>query len=145
MNCRASLLVLVVFAISASAFAPAPIYRDRPKAETKKPLAEQMIGRWESVDDKNIVVVTKDTWTGAHLGDSLTYRIKLDTNKTPASLSLDAKDGAISWVGVVKVEGDNLLFCYYLGDAKNLPECFDPNDPRVKGRKAIVWTYRRVK
>ena len=142
MNCRASLLVLVL-AFSASAFAPAPIYKDR--LEPKKTLAEQMIGKWESVNDKTIVVVTKDTWTGAHLGESLTYRLELDTTKTPASLTLDAKEGAISWVGVVKVERDNLLFCYYHGDAKNLPQCFDPNDPRTNGRKAVVWTYRRVK
>jgi hypothetical protein len=60
MTKRLSLLALAFLTAGATAFAPAPVYREKPDD-----LLARMLGRWELVGSGGAVgvVITKDSWT----------------------------------------------------------------------------------
>ena len=147
-----TLLAGVTTAGVGSAFAPAPVYREPPKPT----LEQAMQGTWgRSANTKGKgnremrLRIEGKTWTmnpsapGGAGRKGLAYEILLDSSRGPASLDLKHPTRPVGMKGIVKVEGDRLIFCYVRTESGgDRPKAFD--DTRTPaGLRVSTMTFIR--
>lgn len=147
------LVVAGVALVALTAFAPAPLPKEKPK---KGPTHLQ--GTWvlEGLTRDGVPALTKaktpastkiriegNKWTFVRTSTStIGYVIKLDPSKNPCWMDLyrEGNESSVYMRGIVTVEGDRLKFCYLPKAAEERPTSFD-----TKNTRAILMTLKREK
>jgi uncharacterized protein (TIGR03067 family) len=152
----ARLLITLAVLVAVTGFAPVPKYKP-PRKMDQATLTKYMQGTWEMVTleqkvngiktqsrSTTRVRIEGDTWSyvnhnvGAAVVSSITYAIKLDASKTPATMDLvrnlpvNVRAGRMllrsGMQGIVKIEGELLKFQYQngiIGQMVDSPTTFD--------------------
>jgi uncharacterized protein (TIGR03067 family) len=152
---RRTLAAVAILAASLG-FAPGPVYRERPDE-----LLGKMLGKWEAQkayahnNVTPILVVGKDTWAfscgevaGVESPTFPPWRSVLDSRSRPATIDLRTADGSGIWLrGIVKVEGDTLIFFYCVASKNDptRPTSFDPGTRPANGKPLQILIHERVK
>ena len=153
-------LPLLFFATFAAAFAPAPIYKQPPKA-TYTAFQRAMQGTWSrSLNSKAKgprgarVRIDGKTWTNGTSGPKqkgeggrggIAYNILLDTSRDPVVLDLEAESTSrVRMRGIIKIEGERLIFCYTTSPREeDRPKSFSDTET-VNGLTVRTMTLTRV-
>ena len=159
MNARLllSIPLLVVLTTFATAFAPAPIYKEPVKPSVPSILTA-MQGTWSITSSfqgkgrsRGQVRIRDKTWTmtssmaKGRERDVADYEILLDTSRNPVTLDLKRNlTSQVTMKGIVKVEGDRVLFCYTnTTSEEERPKAF--TDTRTPlGRRVITMALTRI-
>jgi uncharacterized protein (TIGR03067 family) len=153
-----TLLVGAAMTAAVSAFAPAPIFKEPPRPAV--PAIEQaMQGNWArfastkgrgKVGRQTLIRIRDKTWTTLSKGPrgevrvGATYEILLDTSHNPAVLDLKFPTSSVAMKGIVKIEGDHLIFCYARTDSDDeRPKAF-PDRQTPNGLRVLTMTLTRI-
>ena len=159
MTARLTLSIPLLFcATFAAGFAPAPVYKQPPKP-TYSSLQRAMQGTWSrSLNTKakgpraSRIRIEGKIWTtrsptpraGGGTG-GIQYEIHLDISRTPPALDLvRTTTSRVMMRGIVKVDGDRLIFCYARGgDEADRPKAFTDTETE-SGQRVMTMTLTRV-
>ena len=164
MNARLMLSMPLLFlATCAAAFAPAPVYKEPPQP-ARSSLEKAMQGTWARehpgrggmaparamVVRRQHIRIEGTSWKnflpsprgGDRVG--IPYEMHLDTRRDPPALDLKMAASARVMRGIVKVEGDRLIFCYTRSaDEADRPKAF--TDIRTEaGLRVMTMTLTRI-
>ena len=130
MNARLALsMPLLCLATCAAGFAPAPVYKEPPKL-ARSSLEKAIQGTWGRGYSTARVHIEGKTWTnlsplpkraGRFSG---VYEIHLDTTRDPVALDLFRSASVRGRRGIVKIEGDRLIFVYTTSTREERPKAF---------------------
>lgn len=144
-------LIAGVALVALTAFAPAPLPKEKPK---KGP--EHIQGTWvvEELASRTMrgqpktkglpdmkIRIEGNKWTFVRLtGSQQTYAIQFDPSKDPCWIDLrsEGNEGSVHLRGIVAVEGDRLKFCYMPKTSEERPRSFE-----LKKTTAILMTLKR--
>lgn len=177
MRLRLTIALLAVAGLSAvaSAFTPAPVYREPPKSKVPD-VAAAMQGLWEI--DQNVmqgrmlgrrgglvmrqtvrIRIQDHTWGYIYSNNGMDregvkYDMGLDSRQQPATLDLKYQANVqiaerVIMKGIVKVEGDTLTFCYvHTGNpGVERPKQFAPNQAQLgwNGQMSQTMILKKVR
>ena len=141
---------MLLFVLLSVAFAPAPVYRQKPKPP--KDEREAILGRWKLISRTfegqahrhavAMLEVGKGRWTYTNAAGSWRspWTFTLDVSGTPWRYHAKSEKQAIAQArGVCVVKGDKLTMCFTT-DGEEAPEDLDGTKP---GRHLDV--YERIK
>ena len=170
-----SLALGLAMAATSSAFAPAPVFREPPKPKVPEIFAA-IQGTWDYTLNARMafprgglvrtmrVRIQDDTWTYIYIANGVEregakFRIVLDPKQSPPTLDLENTaamnqprlvNGRVAQFvmkGIVKVEGDTLMYCYVGGHDQNTtrPRQFEIDRLMPNGGSSMMMTLQRVK
>src|SRR4051812_19105797 len=116
---RRSILLLIV-ALTAG-FAPAPL--PRSERHPANGFANEVLGHWESGGSK--LHITPNRFTHSEDYD---YEMKVDRGAKPPAfdlLGIGRQNKGWVFKGIYKVEGDNLILVYNMGETSARPASFE--------------------